>query len=284
MLHSVTTDYVDCSDNNELPNVGVYARAGHDKLAIKSTEGTSYHWYQGEAVATQCHEHGLRAQYYHWLRPDSAAKAQADYFVSNVEKTWRAGDELLTDFEATYNQSGDKISDGSVNSRADALETFQARVAALLQLPLVYTGNWYIEGKSAMQAACRRYKIVISDYDDVAKPPNPYGLHYVAWQYTETATVAGFVGHVDYNRLLVPDPAPTPTPAIPIGDANDMKILEVSKSDCKKKGKTWPGDYLLLGNGTLEHISTVAKLRTYRAVGVPQQTISYAQYVALGGK
>ena len=55
--------------------------------------------------------------------------------------------------------------------------------------------------RTACQAEARRWDVVMSDYTS-ATLPNPYGLRYVAWQFTATARVAGFAGPVDLNRTI----------------------------------------------------------------------------------
>lgn len=274
---SIAEQYADLSSNNPMPNVAKYAAAGHRKISIKTSEGTGYHWNEGESVATQAHAHGLTVEYYHWLRPDSDAVAQADYFVSLVKRTWRAGDNLMDDFEATAN-----VSDGSDAHRAGQLKAFQERCAAKLATPRVYTGNWYLAGKPACQAECRRWDVVMSSY--TATLANPYRLRYVAWQFTDAATVAGLSRPVDYNRLLATASTDTSAAHPLTTKGHDMsKIVVVSTTDAKKKKVKWPGWFLTDGF-TIQHIATSARLNTLRQIGIPVQTISVAQYRALGGK
>lgn len=191
--------FVDCSDNNPIPNLAAYKRAGHRHLCRKVSEGVGYHWSAGDRVADGAHRIGLRVGHYHWLRPDAAASSQAAYFAGLVRPHLAAGDWLMCDYEATA-----RVSDGGDATRARALLDFMAELAD--QLPgvpaFVYTGNWYLAGKPKMQAAVRRFGVVMSDYDDVAELPNPYRLNYVAWQFSDHATVPGFSAPVDYNRWL----------------------------------------------------------------------------------
>jgi GH25 family lysozyme M1 (1,4-beta-N-acetylmuramidase) len=246
---TTATQYVDCSSNNGTPNVGAYAAAGHRRISVKSTEGTGYTWFGGQDVARAAHAHGLAVEYYHWLRPEFTARSQAEFFVRAVEKTWRAGDDLMDDFEASYNYAtGGRVSDGSDSRRADQLAEFQARAHELLAKPRVYTGNWYLAGMGPhCQAECRRHDIVMSDYSN-GTLPNPYRLHYVAHQFTDRARVAGFGGPVDYNRLLAPaTPSPT-TPATPATVQEVTDMFELLLVD----GKAW----YLACPGTFRHLTT----------------------------
>lgn len=198
--------FADISDNNPLPDLARYAAVGHRHICRKATEGISYHWFQGDDVADHAHRLGLIVGHYHWLRPDSSATAQAAFFVAAVKPHLHDGDWLMTDFEAT---SG--VSDGSDVERAAQLHQFNTYVHDKLPgYPLyTYTGNWYLDGKPHCQAECKRWPVVMSDYSGVSTLPNPYGLRYVAWQFTDHAQVAGFTAPVDYNRwLTAPKPAP----------------------------------------------------------------------------
>lgn len=195
---STADQWVDCSSNNALPNLGAYAAAGHKWLARKVSEGTGYHWQEGDGVADQAHAHGLHVVHYHWLRPEFSAVAQANYFVSLLAGHTQPGDKVMNDFERS------PVPDPNDAVRAAQLRDFNNRVQLLRpDLPvIVYTGNWYLDGRPAMQAECRRWDVVMSDYSGVTPLRNPYGLRYVAHQFTDHATVAGFPTPVDYNRWL----------------------------------------------------------------------------------
>ena len=49
-------------------------------------------------------------------------------------------------------------------------------------------------------------------------------------------------------------------------------------------GVTWPGSFVMFGPQTLLHILNPATLAAYRALGLPEKTVTYAEYVLLGGK
>lgn len=202
--------FADCSSNNPLPNLRQYAAVGHKHICRKVSEGVGYHWAEGDGLADEAHRLGLTVGHYHWLRPDTSATAQAAFFVSKVKQHLHGGDWLMTDFERT----GDAADPADVE-RAAQLHAFNAYVQQQLpHFPLyVYTGNWYLDGKPHCQAECRRWPIVMSDYSGAAQLPNPYGLRYVAWQFTDRATVPGFAASVDYNRWLA-QPKPPTAPAI----------------------------------------------------------------------
>lgn len=194
-----TTSYADVSSNNGTIDVAAYKASGHTSLMVKATEGVGYTWYGGQSTAEWVHKLGLTVGWYGWIRPDFDPAAQADYFTHAVRPLLKPGDVLMGDFEATAN-----VSDPPDQVRAQQLRTWATRVGNTLpdHELLVYTGNWYLDGKPAMQAECRRWPIVMSDYSGVSVLPNEYRLTYVAWQWTDTATVPGVPGQCDYNRLL----------------------------------------------------------------------------------
>lgn len=285
----MANDFADLSSNNFQPgqtmDVPAYVRSGRKYIMLKSSEGVGYHWGYGDTIQSAMHGQGAVVGRYHWLRPDADPTQQADYFVSVTQPNLRAGDDLMADLETTYD-NGVPLNDGSDAQQAARFIAWANQVKAKLPgYPLrVYTGNWYLDGKPHMQAECRVWDIVMSDYDNVDQLPNPHGLRYVAWQFTDTADVPGFTGHVDYNRLLVPDATPADLPAPVLrGDDTMPKILLVNQKDCARHKLAWPG-YFLCDGFTLQHIATVPKLHTLLQIGLKQQTISVAQYRALGGK
>jgi GH25 family lysozyme M1 (1,4-beta-N-acetylmuramidase) len=198
---STALEFVDCSSNNPLPNLHVYKAAGHRAIMRKVSEGSGYHWYEGDALADQAHVLGLDVGHYHWLRPDQHPLDQANFFVAKVRDHLCVGDFLVTDFESTVN-----IHDPDDHVRAAQLRIFNHAVDSQLPgYPLyVYTGNWYLDGKPQCQAEVRRWPVFMSNYSDTARTlPNPHDLHYAAWQFTDRARVAGFSAPVDLNRWLI---------------------------------------------------------------------------------
>lgn len=277
----MTEFWVDVSSNNPMPNVAEYAAAGHTHICRKVSEGTGYHWAAGDGLADQAHQHGLTVGHYHWLRPDTHPELQADHFVSLLAGHTRPGDCLMTDFERS------PVPDPGDATRAQQLATFNQRVRqAFPSLDLhVYTGNWYLDGRPKMQAECRRWPVVMSDYSGRDTLPNPYGLTYVGWQFTDHADVTGCPAPVDYNRWLPAHTYTAPSSSIPEADMAEM-ILTINPKDCapKKKGApAWPG-YFHYAGGTLTHITSSARYLALRHLGIPAKAISFADYYALGGK
>jgi GH25 family lysozyme M1 (1,4-beta-N-acetylmuramidase) len=174
-----------------------YWNAGHRDLCLKATEGTHYSWGQMRVLAQQWHGFGLDARvgYYHWLYGNESADAQFSWLWSQVGGVFRRGDWLMTDFEDT--DAARQVSDAAF---AAVLRRFN-ELAAQKGPIHTYTGNWYIANKPQCIAYLKTQPVVMSDYSH-DPPLNPYGLSYVAHQFTETASVPGMPGLVDYNRWL----------------------------------------------------------------------------------
>lgn len=207
--------YADLSSNNAAPDLAAYAAAGHKRISLKATEGVGYTWFAGNTLHAAAHRHSLGVERYGWLRPEYSPIEQADYFLDAIGAYMRRDDDWCCDFERSYNYSTGHPVPETDAERADQLTKFMRRVASKAPAAWrgegrVYTGNWYLaELGPASQAAIRRFPVVMSDYSGVATLPNPYSLDYVAWQFTDHATVPGIAGTVDYNRLLVSPTPPT---------------------------------------------------------------------------
>jgi GH25 family lysozyme M1 (1,4-beta-N-acetylmuramidase) len=189
--------YVDISSNNGTPNLDQYRAAGHTDLMLKATQGLGYFWPEMAVLAQQWHSFGsnYRVGYYHWLYGNVSAQSQFNFFWSHVAPVWRAGDWLMTDFEDV--DPSRWVSDAQ---HRDVLAAFNDLCRQRGPVH-TYTGNWYLNNLPLCAAYLRSQPVVMSDYSNTP-PLNPYGLNYVAHQFTSTARVAGFGGLVDYNRWL----------------------------------------------------------------------------------
>jgi GH25 family lysozyme M1 (1,4-beta-N-acetylmuramidase) len=234
----LSTYWTDLSSNNAWPDLAAYKRAGHKSVMLKATEGTGYAWWGGNDLADQAHDIGLAVGRYAWVRPDSSAADQADFFLNVIDGHTAPGDWLMNDFELTA-----AAADPPDEQRAQQAVDFNESVSqAKPDLPLViYTGNWYLYGKPHCQQACRQFPVVMSDYSGSAQPgqqsppPNPYRLTYAAHQFTSSGAVPGVPGRVDYNYWLEgfgARPAPPQKPQ-ETGDDTMAKLLADS---------TTPGD------------------------------------------
>lgn len=212
--------YCDLSSNNPLPDLDAMWADGYRWLMLKATEATGYYWDQMQGLARKWHSFGADAHagYYHWLYGTVDADAQFAAFWAQVGPVWKAGDRLMTDFEDV--DPSRWVSDAqhcSVMARFQALSMTKDPDAE------VYTGNWYLVNLPQTVAYLKAHNIgvVMSDYSN-NPPANPYGLRYVAWQYTSSGRIAGINAPVDMNRWITP---PNPEEDMPLDDADVTKIV-----------------------------------------------------------
>lgn len=220
--------YVDISSHQGTPNLRAYWDAGYRELMMKASEGTGYWWPLMQQLARQWHSFGpdARVGYYHWLYSTHSAAAQHLLFWSRVQPVFRTGDWLMVDFE--------DVAPARWRSDADTLPVLREFVRFCRQHAEthVYSGNWYLANMPLCRAYLRSQLVVMSDYSH-DEPGNPYGLTYVAHQFTDRAIVPGFAGPVDCNRWLLPLTGPgesaagsgAPVP-VPAEGGTDMPLSE----------------------------------------------------------
>lgn len=203
--------YIDISSHQGTPDLRAYWNAGYRELMMKASEGTGYWWPLMQQLAREWHSFGpdARVGYYHWLYATVSAAAQHLLFWSRVQPVFRAGDWLMVDFE--------DVAPARWRPDADTLPVLREFVRLCRQHAEthVYTGNWFLANLPLCRAYLRSQLVVMSDYSH-DEPANPYGLTYVAHQFTDRATVPGISGPVDCNRWLGALPAsgtPIPVPA-----------------------------------------------------------------------
>lgn len=61
---------------------------------------------------------------------------------------------------------------------------------------------------------------------------------------------------------------------------DDVRIIVVDRATVPA-GIPWPGDFILTGNGTIEHIETQERFTALVHANVPSATVSYADFLAL---
>lgn len=206
--------FVDISSNNDPADIAAYAAAGYNGIAIKCTEGGSYTYFEGNAHHVEAHKHGLVVGRYAWPRPDGpSAIVQADYFVDAVKAYLKPGDFVFPDWETSYvYATGKPAADPPEATWAKFMKAFtkriRSRLAAELDFPVplvLYTANWYLDGKSHMIRLAKKFRVIIADYVSPAgKPNNRLGLNILAHQFTSSATIAGFPRPVDCNVMIQP--------------------------------------------------------------------------------
>lgn len=193
-------NFGDFSSNNGVINVAAYTPR-RTWISLKRTEGTGYAWTGSDQLVRDAHDHNLHVIHYHFLRPDQAPDAQAAFFLDHSAGV-RAGDVFMVDLEATAGTS-----DPADGARAAQLSTFIHTVH--LSRPgmpvLVYTGNWYLDGKPQLTAQVARHPVILADYTlsiwqrRMRRFNNRHRLSVWALQYTDKAKLPGVPGPCDAN-------------------------------------------------------------------------------------
>jgi lysozyme len=98
----LTRHCADVSSNNGVVDLPKYRKAGHTRLIVKATEGTSYlDPLYGPTVAS-AHREGLSVSHYHFCRPEEdACYTEVNHFWRHVSGLWMPGDCLHIDLEIT---------------------------------------------------------------------------------------------------------------------------------------------------------------------------------------
>lgn len=169
-------------------------RDGRRFTFIKATESTTYtspyfagDW-RGSAAA------GLFHGAYHFARPASPAKAQADYFAAAI------GDQLVS---GTLPPVLDLEDNGGLT--VSALQAWTRTFLTELQaktgrVPMIYTGPYFWSTSMGGSTAFTGYPLWIANYQTSA--PKDIGWpRWTFWQYTDKGTSSGMSGAVDMNNF-----------------------------------------------------------------------------------
>lgn len=193
------TLFADISSNNDSPNLGMYAKAGHRLVAIKATEGQTYNNGGHAREAHRAHDLGLVVAHYHFCRPGAVHDVSAEmrHFWRAVVPVFEPGDLLVLDFEV--NQDGQWPSDAAYVAACDRALTSHAGIAPILYCPLGFTHNLV----PALRISSRNFW--------VAAYPGPVrrlGLHRHRWAHQFTDGLVGGkprsmagIGRCDVSRL-----------------------------------------------------------------------------------
>lgn len=198
-------DFADISSYQAGADLAAYARAGHDRILIKATEGVSYTnphfdgWWRSASAA------GLARGAYHFARPSrSSGAAEADAFARALGSAGGLGprDWVVLDVEDP-DERGPKA--------ADHAAAFCRRMVELGYAGgVIYSGTWYLgpAGLTAVMLPPAWQWLHLADYRTAVPDsalPLPAGWapgRLLARQYSETATHAGIPGKSDRNRVL----------------------------------------------------------------------------------
>lgn len=194
------------------------ASAGYAFAFTKATEDTGYinptfaHNWAGIKAA------GMHRGAYHFARPGGFDAAdEARYFLDAVGAVGglETGDLLALDIESGNGDMG--------RWALDFLRVCEARCGFK---PLVYTGRWFMQGRSFDEPELAGYGLWLAAYQaQMPSPPAPWEV-VAFWQHSSSGRVPGIDGDVDLNVFngaadriaLYGKPASDPPPPEPSRD------------------------------------------------------------------
>lgn len=243
------------------PAIRAAARSG--EIAMRSSADTAFAGFKRAAKAV-----GLPFAAYHFLYPSRSVSIanQAATAAASINDT-----SVMVMIDHEPDGSGAPIP--TVN---DHLQFALAMRAKGYKVALSYLPRWVWQDMGSPSLAAlgnAGLKLQASSYvggsgyasalypGDSSFPAGYGGMSVWGWQFTSSALVAGY--SVDANAVRgsgavasmfsnAPTPPPTPNTEVP-----SMVIVSPDRSKVPS-GQTWPGDFLLLDNGTLVHIAPAA--------------------------
>jgi GH25 family lysozyme M1 (1,4-beta-N-acetylmuramidase) len=266
----VTTNFADLSHHQSAVDLAAYARAGHDRVMLKATEGLSVvdarfaeRWQQAGRLR-------LARVAYHFGRAGNSGAAEFDHLLQVVGGLG-ARDALCLDSEDT-----------SAPGRAAAhAREFTARaVARGVRTGLVYTGRWFAEPNGITAAVVQPgwRQLWLSDYGTapdggIALPTGWSRAQLVARQFTDHATVPGITGGCDYNRVLadwIDNAPPEDDVTLTAAQAATLADIAAGVNDLQAKmDRTRDVTLLNMGNRQIAAQAALdAQAKTLAALGV----------------
>ena len=195
---------VDVSANNgpvvhdPVGAVAAVKAAGHRGIVVKATEGRSYQWDGARAVMEAAIVAGLDVGLYHFAKPDARpddAARECHHFLDVAEQLPSVTLPPWLDLE--------KSDDGFTGSALVKWATYWccAHQDAIGITPCIYTGPGFWGGRLGHTQELTAWPLVVAAYNNHATPPTLGKWKPVLWQFTASAPLAGFPGHVtDMSR------------------------------------------------------------------------------------
>ncbi len=200
------SDFADISSHQAGADLAAYARAGHDRILIKASQGTGYAnpyfggWWRSAGQA------GLARGAYHYATPSTGSTGQAE--ADQFDRTLRAAGGLgPRDWLCLDVEDPDELGPAA----ADHAAAFCARMVQLGYAGgVIYSGTWYLGpvGLTAVMLPERWQWLHLADYRTAVPDsalPLPAGWspgRLLARQYTDKADQPGIPGASDRNRVL----------------------------------------------------------------------------------
>jgi lysozyme len=206
----MTVSFADLSHHQATVDLAAYARAGHDRVVLKATQGVAgIERYVDPTFAARWRvagQLGLARGAYHFAETEGTGAAEWTFFAGVVRAAGGFGPRDFAVLDAEDNDSATAI------RRADEFcaEFTDAAAADHCPTGLLYTGRWYAEPTNLrpddLQPGWRR--LWLADYtpgqpDTQAELPAGWTPAQLAGrQHTDQANVAGITGGCDYSRVI----------------------------------------------------------------------------------
>ncbi|MFC6150792.1 MULTISPECIES: glycoside hydrolase family 25 protein [Mumia] len=177
---------------NRAINFTKVRRAGFTYAFIKATEGRGFvnEWARADGRASA--RAGLATGFYHFARPSSSARRQAQHFLREVRRTGVRSPMLVLDLETTDGRS-------RAHLRAWSRTWLATVERATGERPILYTGPGFWKGSVAGSQAFSKYPLWVAHYETKSPTvPGPW-RRYAIWQHSDSGRVAGVPGRVDVN-------------------------------------------------------------------------------------
>lgn len=205
MIPSNRRRMIDVSSNNGRLDVAAHWKAGHRLLMRKVTEGTSYIWREGAALASAWHRRGGIMWHYAYLRAGIPGRAQADFFWRAAKADVRHYDRVVADVEAqfeTYRQWQPGEAARCFRDFADRMHELAPHLAGVTYGPPYFL-------KDAGVRPVHGWGLQVADYDGPVDLLPSGWKSWLAHQFTQTGHAAGIAGEVDISQLRLPALRPT---------------------------------------------------------------------------
>jgi GH25 family lysozyme M1 (1,4-beta-N-acetylmuramidase) len=225
--------FADISHHQGAVDMSAYARAGHDRIVMKATEGIGFTDSRFAANWKAAGDLGLARVVYSYAQAEDNGAADFDHLLDVVNKAGGLGprDIFCIDVE--------DVDDPGDMARAQFhVREFTNRAAARgFAEGLLYTGRWYANPAHVDPSDCAPgwRKLWISHYDQsvpddqILLPTGWTRDQVVARQFTASATVAGVTGPCDLSRLFrdwIINPSPKEDPMADYSLADDVRGKE----------------------------------------------------------
>ena len=161
---------------------------------IKATEGQTFVAELFDTYWKQCKANGLQRGAYHFFRPVSDPKRQAENYLKTVKL--ETGDlPPVLDIETT-----DGLDSQTLCDRAQEWMDIIERETGFQPIIYTYPGFW----QSLNTQRFSEYPLWIAHYTKAEQPMIPGGWkHWLLWQFTDRGEVTGVKGGVDVNLFEV---------------------------------------------------------------------------------